>query len=375
MNTDYGSDVYKRLGVRPVINASGNTTTWGGSTPSAVAKKAMDEAGTSFVEMSELFEGSGEFIANLLRTEAAYVTAGCYTALVLSTAACMTRDDPDKMSRLPDTTGMKNEIVFQTKQHYGYDRGYTIAGSRLVEAGDENGCTLEELEGAIGPKTAAIAYLVRDKPDSALVSYEDAVEAAHRHDVPLIGDCAAQIYPLDYFRRNAQTPDLACFGGKYMAAPHSTGFVAGKKELVDVVASHGFVAPNRPFGRGMKLDRQEIIGLVAALEDWFTMNHEDRLMLYTARFSVIEQALAGVGAVRETEVVPNTTFALAALDVLLNTEALGKTAQDVTRQLDVGTPRIRLSSRDNDALVINVHNLNEGEEAIVAERLREILSS
>ena len=375
MTIEYGSEVYKRLGVRPVINASGNTTTWGGSTPSAIAKKAMDEAGTSFAEMEELLEGSGQFIADLLGVEAAYVTSGCYAALVLSTAACMTGDDPDKMARIPDVSGMKSEIILQRKQCYSFDRSYTIPGGKLVLVGDEDGCTLEQLEGAIGPNTAAVAYLVRPDWGDSVVSYVDAVEVAHKHDVPLIGDCAAQNYPLEYFRTTAQTADLACIGGKYIGAPHSTGFVAGKKVLVDVVVSHGFIASPMSFGRGMKLDRQEIIGLVAAIEDWFTMNHEDRLMRYTDRFSVIEQGLAGILAVREIKIEPNDDFTLVGMAVVLATEALGRSASDVVKELDNGVPRVRVASRENDTIVLNAHNLSEGEDAIIADTLRNLLTS
>ena len=251
-------NIYERLGARPVINAGGNTTVWGGSTPSPSVMRAMEEAGRGFVEMEELLEASGARIADLLDVEGAYVTAGCYAALVLSTAACITGNDADKAAQLPDTTGLKSEIVLQGTQRYGYDRAYAIAGSKLVIAGSEDGCTPEELEAAIGDDTAAVAFLVRP-PDEGSVSLGDTVEMAHARGVPVIADCAAQIYPLDYLRRNAQSADLVCFGGKYMGAPQSTGFLCGKKELVQAAAAHGFIGP-RPLGRAMKIDRRRSSG-------------------------------------------------------------------------------------------------------------------
>lgn len=130
-NTDWGN-VYKKLGARPVINATGNQTVRGGSTPSPAVREAMLEADTSYVEMEELLEKSGHFIAERLGVEDAYVTAGCYAALVLAAATVMTGSDADKRAQLPDTTGLRDEIVFQKVQHYTYDRAFTIPGSKLI---------------------------------------------------------------------------------------------------------------------------------------------------------------------------------------------------------------------------------------------------
>ena len=375
MADNNGGDIYARIGARPVINAGGNTTIWGGSTPSQSVMGAMEEAANSFVEMEELLETSGAHLADLLGVEDAYVTAGCYAALVLSTAACMTGNDPEKAAQLPDTTGLKNEIVLQENQRYGYDRAYTAAGSKLVLAGNEAGCTLMELESAIGPNTAAVAYLIRSQDNEVSeVSLGDTVRTAHAHGVPVIADAAAQIYPLDFLRRNAQSADLVCFGGKYMGAPQSSGFLCGKKDMVRAAAAHGFIAP-RTLGRGMKLDRQEIVGLVVAVEDWIAMDHEERLVRYGAKFSVIERALEGVSVVKGTKVAPVNNFVGLLLHVIIDTDKLGKSAQDVAQELLDGTPRIRLGAVEgNDTLVINVHTLNEGEEQTIGDRMREILA-
>ena len=146
--------------------------------------------------------------------------------------------------------------MLQETQRYGYDRAYTVAGSKLVLAGNADGCTRTELESAIGPNTAAVAYLIRAGNEAA-VSLEDTVEIAHSHGIPVIADAAAQIYPLDYLRRNAQSADLVCFGGKYMGAPHSAGFLCGRKDMVQAAAAHGFIGP-RPLGRGMKMGTDRV---------------------------------------------------------------------------------------------------------------------
>ena len=371
-----GGRVYEKLGVRPVINAIMNSTTLGGSTPPPQVQEAMDEANLHWVEMEELLEKTGEYIAGLLGTEAAIVTSGCYAALTLSTAACMAGNDPDNIGRLPDTTGMKNEVLIQKKQRYTYDRCFTVAGGKLVEVGDENGCSPEQLAEAIGPKTAAIAYLLKPGSDRSGLTLEETVKVAHSLDVPVIADAAAQIYPLEYFRSSAQGADLVCFGAKYIGAPQSSGFVCGKKDLVDAVVAQGFIAyqneGRRAWGRPMKLDRQEIVGVAVALDLWFSMNHEDRILDYHRRMSDIQRGLAGIPNI-STNVVQNQRFYESSLLVVIDPKA-GKTAQQVAQELDAGNPRVWVGVQGDDTIIINAHVLNEGDQHIIAERLRDALA-
>jgi L-seryl-tRNA(Ser) seleniumtransferase len=374
---DTRSGVYEKLGVRPIINAQGHRTVIGGSTPTAEVARAMEEAGESFVEMRELLEKSGQRIAGLLGVEAACVTSGAFGALLLSAAACMAGDDPDKIARLPDSAGMKSEFLIQKKQRYSYDRAYSACGGKLIPLGDDDGCTLDDLERAIGPKTAAIAYHVRPDPDDTVVSLADAVELAHSHDLPVIADAAAQNYPLDYFRGNAGAADLVCFAAKYLGAPHSAGFVCGKKDLVKAAVANGFIAfeddGGHAFGRGLKIDRQEVIGVVTAIEAWLYMNHEDRILAYEDKISTIAGSVRYLPHV-QTRSVRNNRYWQVGLHVVLDPAAMGKTADDVARELDAGTPRIRVDVQGDDTIVVNVHAMIDGDEHIVAERLRSTLS-
>ena len=371
-----GGRVYEKLGVRHVINANGNQTVLGGSTPPPQVQEAMDEASLHWVEMKELLEKTGEYISGVLGTEAAIVTSGCAAALTLSTAACIAGNDPDNIGRLPDTTGMKNEVLIQKKQRYGFDRCFTLAGGKLVEVGDESGCSPEQLAEAIGPKTAAIAYFLQPGSDSSVVSLEETVKVAHSRDVPVIADAASQIYPLEYFRNSAQGADLVCFGAKYFGAPHSSGIVCGKKDLVDAVVAQGFIAyqneGRRAWGRPMKLDRQEIVGVAVALDLWFSMNHEDRILDYHRRMSDIQRGLAGVPNV-STKVVQNQRFYESSLLVVIDPKA-GKTAQQVADELDAGNPRVWVGVQGDDTIIINAHVFNEGDQHIVAERLSDALA-
>ncbi len=376
MATVTGTGFYARLGIRPVINAKGSLTVLGGSTIPESVMEAMNEANLHQVEMQELIEKVGDEMAGFLGVEAAYVTSGCAAALTLSAAACMAGTDPDKIGQLPDTTGMKSEIIIQKKQRYGFDRCYTVPGATLVEVGDESGCTSEQLEEALGDKTAAIAYPIPDIPDSSVVSLEEAVATAHGRGIPVIADAASQIYPLDFFVANAQAADLVCFGAKYFGAPHSSGLVCGKKDIVDAVAAQGFIAfhmnRQRAIGRAMKLDRQEIVGVAVALERWFTMNHEDRFLAYDRKFSAIQRGLAGVPDVK-TEVVPYKRFFGFGLHVTIDPTALGKNAAQVESELDEGNPRIWVRTQGDDTIIIIPHNLGDGEEDVIADRLRSLL--
>lgn len=370
-NASWGN-IYKKLRARPIINATGsNQTIQGGSTPSAIVQDAMHQANESYIEMEELLEKSGQFIAEQLGVEDAYITAGCYAALVLASATVMTGSDPDKCAQLPDTTGLKSEIVFQEMQRYAYDRAFTIPGSKLIFVGDENGCSTETLNKAIGENTAAVAYLIR--PDQGkTVSLAEAVEIAQAHNLPLIADAAAQIYPLDYFRQNAQSADLVCFSGKCFNAPHSTGFVCGRKDLIEIVRTHGFIG-FRPLGRGMKVDRQEIIGLVTALDIWLSTDHDKRLKEQNARYAALAHELENINGV-SCEVHYPKRHSLSNLHVMFDTVISGKDAVQVAHELDVGTPRIKVRTQGKDTIVVNAYTLNAGEEYSVANALRHILT-
>ena len=377
--SDGSTGVYEELGVRPVINAQGNRTVIGGSSISRTIAEARDQANERYVPMEELLQKSGEYIARLVGAEAAYVTSGCCAALALSACACLAGDDPEKMAQLPDTSGMANEIIVLQAQRYSYDRCYTVSGARLVPVGDDKGCSADQIEAAIGPKTAAVAYLINSAADDGCVSLEEAVEVAHRNGLPAIADAAAQLYPLDFFMRNAQAADLVCFGGKYVGAPHSTGFLCGRSDLVKSASDQGFIGfqtgGGQALGRAMKVDRQDVVALVAALRTWLTMNHEDRLMEYDSRLSVVQRTLRSIPGVEARISRVSQYFGLS-LKVSLDVEKIGKTAHRVARDLDEGEPRIWVMTDDSsDTFTVNAHALNEGEDKIVAERLSEALKT
>ena len=367
--------VYERLGVRRVINAWGVATELGGWGQSERVTQAMEEANRGTVEMQELLRKSGDFIADLLGVEAAFVTSGGAAAQALSVAACMAGTDPDRIAQLPDTTGMKSEVVIQKRNRYMFDRCYTLTGANLVDAGDEAGTTEDDLDAAIGPNTAAVAYYIQPPIDDAIVSLEETVALVRSRGVTALADACSQIYPLDYFRRCAQSADLVTFGAKYMGAPHSAGFVCGKRDLIDAVSAQSFVTYHydggKAVGRAMKIDRHEIIGVVTAIEDWFTMDHEERILEYEARFAVIDDALRDVDGVSTRRIeLPHYVPYMMLVDV--DESVVGKTAEQARVELDNGSPRIWVGAEDGSLRVV-VNCMSDEETAFVAERLREAL--
>jgi D-glucosaminate-6-phosphate ammonia-lyase len=372
------TSVYERIGVKPVINARGFMTVLGGSTPSARVKQAMEEAERYFVEMKDLLEKGGQIVAETIGCEAAYITPGAAAALALGTAACVTGDDAEKMARLPNTTGMKNEVVMQACQRYSYQRATTIVGTTLVEVGDENGASAEQLEAAIGPKTACVLYVAHLEGRPGALSFDQVLEIAHRKGVPVLTDAAGQVYPLDrmrsYTKRGA---DLVAFGAKYIGSVHSSGILCGRKALVDAAVPQGFigfetVGERRTFGRPLKLDRQEIVGVVTAVQEWFSMDHDKRV-------AELEQRL--VGLQRALQAAPGLTFEILrregnaprTLRIQLDPARARRDAPSLVAGLRDGTPMI-LVAADAGSITVNPSTVRPEDDPVVAARLRELLS-
>jgi L-seryl-tRNA(Ser) seleniumtransferase len=370
-------NVYEELGVRPVINAGGSLTRVGGSSPPPEVREAMEAASSSFVLMEELEERAGEAIARELRVPAAYVTSGAASALTLATAALMAGDDLEKIQRLPNTTGMRNEILIQVRQHYWYDRCLELAGAKLVEFGTPDGTTRDDLARAIGPRTAAVHYLAKsDSRDPAALSLEETIEIANEAGVPVMVDGAGQVYPLDELgeavRKGAVFQAIAA---KYMGAPHSSGIALGTSEMVRNIALQSFAGYEthvvRGVGRPHKVDRQEIVGVVAAVRRWMTLNHEERLAEAESKSCFMADALQGIPGV-EAKVMDNVAGPHAfGVFMKIDSSVTGLSVTDVQRKLKEGEPSIWVWIRTGeDAIRINTVGLKPDEELIVADRVR-----
>jgi len=346
--------IYKQLGVRRVINGSGHLTLLGGSVLPKEVMDAIIEANKCFVDMGELQTKSGEFVAKLLGAESACVTSGAFAALVLASSACMTREDRELMERLPYTEGMRNEIIIQKSLRTEYDRAMTVPGARLVEVGDEKETTQKHIEEAINERTAAIHFLAPGG-GKGTVPFEEIISIAQDHDVPVIVDAAGQVLPPENLKKYvALGADLVCYGAKYFDGPNSAGILCGRKDLVAAAKLQTFVGFEsqgiRAIGRGMKLDRQEVIGTIVALQRWLKMDHKARLQAQNRRIKDLVDELnklKGVEAKISGERMGIPTSAC----ITINQELLDLKAQEVVEILKNGDPRVWVNLREETIVI------------------------
>jgi D-glucosaminate-6-phosphate ammonia-lyase len=286
--------VYEELGVVPLINAAGFKTRLGGAPLPAYVVEAMAGAAAAAVDIASLQARAGQIIAEVTGAESGYVTCGAAAALTLAAAACITRLDPRKVDMLPETGGIPNEIVIYRAHRNSYDHALRAAGAKLVEVGlNDRGVgagvrSLEawEIDAAITDRTVAVAYVVTSPEDPPL---RTVTEAAHRRGVPVIVDAAAQLPPVDNLRRfTADGADLVAFsGGKALRGPQASGFLCGRKDLIQSAALNHLDfdvdlelstlpseliplerlpgLPHHGIGRGFKAGKEEIAGLLVAL--------------------------------------------------------------------------------------------------------------
>jgi L-seryl-tRNA(Ser) seleniumtransferase len=384
MNVKQSGQIYDELGLRPVINCSGfHLTVLGGSILSPTVRQAMEDANRYFVDMSEMLDRSGKIIADLLGAEAALVTAGCSAAMILGVSAMMAGKDADKASRLPDTTGMKNEIIIQAGQRYKYDRTLTIPGAKLIEVGDATGTSPGEIEEAIGEKTVALHYVASGN-QNGIVPIEEILRIGRKYNIPVMVDAAGQVYPVEKMQKyTSMGVDLVAQSSKYFGGPNSAGFLAGRKDLLDAALMHSFVGfeygPPRTIGRGMKVDRQEVVAVVAALREWMTMDHQARFNNYRARAEKLKAAMA---------TIPHTSVSLYGDPVMgvridLDASKVSKSTAQIADELKAGNPSIwfhwdlsmYVQKQAANSMVFSVETIVDGDEPVIAERLNAVLSS
>lgn len=357
---------YENLGVRPLINCTGTITTLSGSLILPEVRAAMMEASTRYVQIDELMEGVGKRLADLMQCEWGIVTNGCAAALVQVTAACVAGTDADLMKRLPDTTGMKNEVIVQTSHRMGYDRAITSVGTRLIEV-----TTREELEAAYSERTAML-FLFGDASERGEISVKEMAESGHAHGVPCFVDAAAEQPNVPNWYLQQGVDAVAYSGGKCMRGPQASGMILGRKELLQAAFANG--SPHGSLGRPMKAGKEEIMGLLAAVEQWLQRDHVAEWSEWNRRIQVITQAVTPFDSVTTSIQTPKPSNVAPHLSIAWDAEKLGVSPTEAKQQLSAGEPRIEISG-GKDSLTLNPYMMEEGEETIVAQRLVEVLRS
>lgn len=394
--------IYADLGLKPVINASGTLTRLGGSRMAPEVLAAMNEAAASFVHIDELQARAGAAIAAMMGAEAAYVVTGAAAGLSLGTAACVAGMDVGAMDRLPDTAGLKNEVVVQRGHRNAYDHAIRAVGVRFVEVGylgypGAGGTWPWQLAEAITERTAAVACPVLDTPGT--VPLREVCEVAHAHGVPVIVDAAAELPPRSNLRRFLdEGADLVVFsGGKAIGGPQASGILAGRADLIASVAlqhqdmdvrpetwtrrdwlASGRVGgiPHQGFGRSMKVGREEIAGLLVALQRYVAGSDEEDLLRYQRLLDPIEEALQGLPGIAVCRHLP-AHKPVPSLRIELGGADAGARAYDVVNRLLTGEPAIAIdqSHAEFGRLSITPMGITADEALAVARRMRQELTS
>lgn len=365
-----GSAQFDSLGLKRVINGRSWVTILGGSRMPPEVQQAMLDAAGTFIDFNELNRRAGERIAKYTGAETGLVVAGASTGLLVQAAACIAGQDPDRILQLPDTTGMKDEILIYDKHRFGFEICYRTAGAKLKEWGKGKGSPAEQLAGAINENTAAVTYVFGPQFTCDL-SLREVVSIAHEHDVPVIVDAAAMLPPADNLTAYiADGADLVTFsGGKGVRGPQSTGILAGRADLVEAARLN--MSPHASVGRACKVAKEEIAGLLAALDRFVSMDHEAEWATWRSWSETIVAAgedIAGVRSVIE-DGAPNRQGPAAAF--YFDDDWDGPSASDIQDRLASGNPSIHVGvGNEVGEIYVSPVALEPGEAEMVAEALR-----
>jgi len=367
---------YNDLGVKKIINAAGTYTKFSGSLISHEVLKAMEIASHNFVDIDELLQKTGKYIAKSINSEAALITAGAAAGLTLSAAACMAGSKTECIKALPNTEGMKNEIIIMRCHRNPYDNAMILAGAKFIEIGNAIETHSWELEAAIGEKTAAVVFFVQSEMLEASLSLTKVIEIAHTKNIPVIVDAAAELPPVENLKKFTKMgADIVLFsGGKDFRGPQSSGLILGKRDIVNICRMHGY--PHHAIGRSMKLDKETIMGFVRAFELYLKENHQKRIERWEKQVQRIFKGLSSIPHIQVLRGYPTQPLTQPAtiprIYLKFDEEVLGLTKEDIARELYEGDPRIAAVVEKN-YLTFNPHMLNDGEEDLIIERMREIM--
>ena len=376
-----GVDYYDKLGLVPFINAAGTYTILTASIMPDEVQAAVALAAKKPVHLLELHEAAGNYLAQKLRCGGALVTSGASAGLTLGTAACITMGNKDTIVNIPtDLSGLKNEVIVQKAHRYEYDHAMRNCGVKVVEVE-----TVEQYQNAFTEKTVMTNFF---NAEDAPISREEWIRGAHQHGVPCFNDAAADVPPISNLWNYTQMGfDLVAFsGGKGMRGPQCTGLLLGRKDLIDAARLNN--SPNsNAVGRGLKVAKEDIIGMVAAV-DWF-LSQDDATMEaeFRKRADRIAEQVKKVPTVETTVFIPPVANHVPHLLVTYDPARVRTTGLEVMQKMREGKPRIELNPGTGggpasaglpggeNTIIVGVWMLQPGEDLIVGRRLREVLQN
>ena len=368
-----GDDVYRSLGIEPVINCRGTFTIIGGSIERPEVLKAQEAASGHFVQYDELAEGIGKKLAALTKTEWGIVTSGCAGALKHITAACVTGGNPEKLIRIPDLTGFeKTQVIIPSHSRNAYDHAVRNIGVKIITVD-----TPEEMEKAINPRTAMIYLMTPSASETGQpFSLEVIAEIANPHGIPVLVDAAAEdlTIPPVHLKRGATV--VAYSGGKAICGPQCAGLVLGDKNLL--MSTWQASSPHHGPGRDNKVGKEEMLGMVAAVEAWTTRDHENEWKNWLGRLGYISKKVTKIKSV-ETEVKQPSGLNNRAPVLVISWDPteLNITGYQVAEDCARKAPRLAIGDNDEDhkaSITITPSQMQDGQEKVVADRLNKLLS-
>jgi len=365
LNRDY----FKELGIRTFINAAGTYTSMTGSLMPKEVIDAINYGSLEYVNLDELQDKVGKRIAELLECEYATVSSGCFGAMSIAMAGVMSGKDPKKIKQLPDTTGLRNEVILQESHTIGYAQALTNVGAKLVKVK-----TAEELENAINEKTAMLWFL-NANTDRGDIKWEEFVSLGKKHNIPTFIDCAADVPPVDnLFKFTRIGFDMVAFsGGKGLRGPQSAGLLLGKKEYIEAARLH---TPPRgeTIGRGMKVNKEEVLGMLAALELYLNKDHQAEWKMWEDQIDLISESVKSIGGVETTIHVPPHANHVPSLKIRWDQSKVNISPDNVRKILREGSPSIETVGNKNE-IGVTTWMMVPGQEKIVAKKIKKILKS
>lgn len=370
-----GPDIYQSIGVRPVINCKGTFTIVSGSQTLPEVKRAMDEASRHYIHLDELMAAVGKRLAEITGAEYGIVTAGCAAALTHATSACIAGADPEKLQRLPDLRGLKNEAIMPRYSRNVYDHAVRMLGVKIVEVG-----SADELSAALNPRTALVLILA-GPGDEGPLGTRAVAEIANKRGVPVLVDAAAEVLTIPNVHLQRGATMVAYSGGKCLRGPQCAGLLLGKKDLLEAAWINS--APHHAFGRSLKVGKEEIMGMLAAVEAWVKRDHAAEWKTWESWLDEITAAVTRVNGVTTKVLQPDSLSNRSPrLLIAWDGAKLGITGTEAERILYEGDPRIVLGGASGapdgnmaSTATIMPYMMMPGDSKITGRKLAELLAN
>ena len=373
------------IGVRPIINANGPITLFSGSVMLPEVREAMSQASRRYVHIDELMEAVGNRLADITGAESGIVTSGCSAALVHATSACIAGGAPERIQRLPDLSGLKDEVVAPVGSRNVYDHAIRMLGVKIINVANE-----QELRAAVGPRTALVMVLAKTADRSKTLRLEHIVPIAHDQNIPVLVDAAAEDLSIPNVHLERGADLVAYSGGKAFRGPQSSGLLVGRKDLVQAAWLNS--APHHAFGRPMKVAKEDIMGLLAAVEMWVERDHAaerrtwagwvDEIAASVGRVPGVKTHVERFEGIMEREPLIGIKWdSKPRLEISWDSKKLGITGDEVYKRLYSEEPRIVLRSASGDgrgsgesSVAVVPMYMQRGDANVVAQRLYSLLS-